>query len=83
MPDVLATGLLAGLHPMAGLYGYMVGTATGALLTSSAPCRAGRAAMVTVIADVTSNRVRRVPTCVWESFDVSLLLRVQGSALHP
>lgn len=36
VPDGLATGLLAGLNPLAGLYGYMVGTATGALLTSSA-----------------------------------------------
>jgi sulfate permease, SulP family len=31
VPDGLATGLLAGVNPMAGLYGYMVGTATGAL----------------------------------------------------
>jgi sulfate permease, SulP family len=35
VPDGLATGLLAGLNPSAGLYGYMVGTATGALVTSS------------------------------------------------
>jgi sulfate permease, SulP family len=35
VPDGLATGLLAGVNPMAGLYGYLVGTAAGALLTSS------------------------------------------------
>jgi sulfate permease, SulP family len=36
VPDGLATGLLAGLNPSAGLYGYMIGTAGGALFTSSA-----------------------------------------------
>ena len=30
VPDGLATGLLAGVNPLAGVYGYMVGTATGA-----------------------------------------------------
>ena len=35
VPDGLATGLLAGVNPLSGLYGYMVGTITGALVTSS------------------------------------------------
>ena len=30
VPDGLATGLLAGVNPLAGLYGYMVGTVAGA-----------------------------------------------------
>jgi sulfate permease, SulP family len=53
VPDGLATGLLAGVNPMAGLYGYMVGTATGALLTSSAFMAVqGTGAMAMVVADV-------------------------------
>jgi sulfate permease, SulP family len=35
VPDGLATGLLAGVNPLAGLYGCMVGTLGGALTTSS------------------------------------------------
>ncbi len=35
VPDGLAMGLLAGLNPVAGMYGYLVGTVTGALATSS------------------------------------------------
>ena len=52
VPDGLATGLLAGLNPSAGLYGYMVGTATGALVTSSFMAVQGTGAMAMVIADV-------------------------------
>jgi SulP family sulfate permease len=53
VPDGLATGLLAGLNPSAGLYGYMVGTATGALFTSSTfMAIQGTGAMAMVIADV-------------------------------
>lgn len=53
VPDSLATGLLAGLNPSAGLYGYMVGTATGALVTSSTFMAVqGTGAMAMVIADV-------------------------------
>ena len=53
VPDGLATGLLAGVNPMAGLYGYMVGTATGALLTSSTFMAVqGTGAMAMVISDV-------------------------------
>ena len=36
VPDGLATGLLAGVNPLAGVYGYMVGTVAGALSTSAA-----------------------------------------------
>lgn len=53
VPDGLATGLLAGVNPLAGLYGYMIGTATGALLTSSTFMAVqGTGAMAMVIADV-------------------------------
>jgi SulP family sulfate permease len=53
VPDGLATGLLAGLNPSAGLYGYMVGTATGAVFTSSTFMAVqGTGAMAMVIADV-------------------------------
>lgn len=57
VPDGLATGLLAGVNPMAGLYGYMVGTATGALFTSSAFMAVqGTGAMAMVITDVPAIR---------------------------
>lgn len=36
IPDGLANGLLALINPIYGLYGYMMGTFTGALFTSSA-----------------------------------------------
>ncbi len=53
VPDGLATGLLAGLNPLAGLYGYMVGVAAGAVLTSSSFMAVqGTGAMAMVIADV-------------------------------
>ena len=53
VPDGLATGLLAGVSPLAGLYGYMVGTIGGALTTSSAfMVVQGPGAMAMIIADV-------------------------------
>jgi len=53
VPDGLATGLLAGVNPLAGLYGYMVGTASGALFTSSTFMAVqGTGAMAMVMADV-------------------------------
>ena len=53
VPDGLATGLLAGLSPLNGLYGYMVGTIAGAAVTSSAfMVVQGTGAMAMVIADV-------------------------------
>lgn len=53
VPDGLAGGLLAGVNPLYGLYGYMVGTFTGGLFTSS-PFMAVQAtgAMAIVVADV-------------------------------
>jgi sulfate permease, SulP family len=35
VPDGLASGLLAGVNPLAGLNAYMVGTITGAFFTSA------------------------------------------------
>ena len=53
IPDGLATGLLAGVNPIAGLYGYMVGTVAGALTTSSAfMAIQGTGAMAVLVADV-------------------------------
>lgn len=53
VPDGLATGLLAGVSPLSGLYGYLVGTMAGALVTSSAfMVVQGTGAMAMVIADV-------------------------------
>jgi sulfate permease, SulP family len=57
VPDGLATGLLAGVNPLAGLYGYMVGTATGVLFTSSTFMAVqGTGAMAMIIADVPAIR---------------------------
>jgi SulP family sulfate permease len=53
VPDGLATGLLAGVSPIAGLYGYLVGTIAGAAAASSAfMVVQGTGAMAMVIADV-------------------------------
>ncbi len=53
VPDGLATGLLAGVNPLAGLYAYIVGTFTGALITSSTfMAIQGTGAMAMIVADV-------------------------------
>jgi SulP family sulfate permease len=53
VPDGLATGLLAGVNPLAGLYAYLVGTATGALATSSAYMAVqATGAMAIIVADI-------------------------------
>ena len=53
VPDGLATGLLAGVNPLAGLYAYLVGTITGALVTSSSfMAIQGTGAMAMIVADV-------------------------------
>ena len=53
VPDGLATGLLAGVNPLAGLNAYMVGTVAGTLATSSAFMAVqGTGAMAILIADV-------------------------------
>jgi sulfate permease, SulP family len=63
VPDGLATGLLAGVNPMAGLYGYLVGTATGALLTSSTFMAVqGTGAMAMVMTDVPALQDASDPT---------------------
>ena len=63
VPDGLATGLLAGLNPLAGLNGYLVGTAAGALFTSSTFMAVqGTGAMAMVMADVPALRDASDPT---------------------
>jgi SulP family sulfate permease len=53
VPDGLATGLLAGVNPLAGVYGYMTGTVVGALSTASAFMAVqGTGAMAIIVADV-------------------------------
>ena len=53
VPDGLAGGLLAAVNPLYGLYAYMIGTFTGALLTSSAFMTVqATGAMAIVVADV-------------------------------
>lgn len=53
VPDGLAAGLLAGVNPVAGLHGYLFGTVTGALFTSSAFMTVqATGAMAIVVADV-------------------------------
>jgi len=63
VPDGLATGLLAGVNPVAGLYGYLVGTASGAMLTSSTFMAVqGTGAMAIIIADVPAIQESSDPT---------------------
>jgi sulfate permease, SulP family len=53
VPDGLAMGLLAGLNPVAGLYGYLLGTVAGAVATSSVLMSVqATGAMAVLIADV-------------------------------
>lgn len=53
VPDGLAAGLLAGLNPLAGLYGYLFGTLTGALTTGSVIMSVqATGAMAVIVADV-------------------------------
>ena len=57
VPDGLATGLLAGVSPVAGLYGYLVGTIAGAAATSSVfMAIQGTGAMAMIVADVPAIR---------------------------
>ena len=53
VPDGLASGLLAGVNPVAGLYSYLFGLAGGALFTSTAFMAVqGTGAMAIIVADV-------------------------------
>jgi len=53
VPDGLATGLLAGVNPLSGLYAYLVGTTAGALATSASfMAIQGTGAMAMIVADV-------------------------------
>ncbi len=55
VPDGLAGGLLAGVNPVFGLYAYMVGTASGALFTSSTFMAVqATGAMAIIVSDVPS-----------------------------
>lgn len=63
VPDGLATGVLAGVNPLAGLYAYLVGTAAGALATSSTFMAVqGTGAMAMLMADVGVLREASDPT---------------------
>ena len=56
VPDGLASGLLAGVNPIAGLYAYLFGLAGGALFTSTAFMAVqGTGAMAIIVADVDLN----------------------------
>ncbi|TDI54428.1 MAG: SulP family inorganic anion transporter [Acidobacteria bacterium] len=58
VPDGLAGGLLAGVNPVFGLYGYMMGTLTGALFTSATFMAVqATGAMAIVVSDVPQVRV--------------------------
>lgn len=62
VPDGLAMGLLAGLNPVAGLYGYLVGTVAGAVATSSVLMSVqATGAMAVLIADVPELRAAEDP----------------------
>jgi SulP family sulfate permease len=53
VPDGLATGLLAGVSPVAGLYAYLVGTVAGAAATSSVfMAIQGTGAMAMIVTDI-------------------------------
>ena len=53
VPDGLATGLLAGVNPLSGLYAYLVGTTTGALVTSASfMAIQATGAMAMIVSDV-------------------------------
>jgi sulfate permease, SulP family len=63
VPDGLAMGLLAGLNPVAGLYGYLVGTVTGAFATSSVLMSVqATGAMAVLISDVPELRAHADPS---------------------
>jgi SulP family sulfate permease len=75
VPDALATGLLAGVSPLAGLNAYLVGTITGAAVTSSAfMVVQGTGAMAMIVADVSA--IHRAADPAGALFALSLLTGV-------
>lgn len=75
VPDGLATGLLAGVNPLAGLYGYIVGTMVGGLTTSSAFMAVqATGAMAMIIVDVSA--VHDAPDPARALFTLSVLTGV-------
>jgi len=72
VPDGLATGILAGVSPLAGLNAYLVGTVTGAAFTSSTfMIVQGTGAMAMVISDVEA--VQSAPSPDSAVFTLALL----------
>jgi MFS superfamily sulfate permease-like transporter len=62
VPDGLAMGLLAGLNPVAGCYGYLMGTVAGAVVTSSVLMSVrATGAMAVLSADVPELRAAEDP----------------------
>ena len=75
VPDGLATGILAGVNPLAGLYAYLVGALGGAAATSSTfMVVQGTGAMAMVLADVP--QVREGPDAERVLFTLSVLTGV-------
>jgi len=75
VPDGLATGLLAGVSPLSGLYAYMVGSVAGAVFASSTfMVVQGTGAMSMVIADVPA--VHDAPDAARALFTLSVLTGV-------
>lgn len=58
IPDGMAAGLLAGINPIYGVYGYMVGVASGTFFTSSVYMAVqGTSAMALIVASVPQVRI--------------------------
>ena len=66
VPDGLAAGLLAGVNPLHGLYGYLLGTIGGSLATGSAFMTVqATGAMSVVISDFPRPRAASRPVPRW------------------
>lgn len=79
VPDGLAAGLLAGVNPLYGLYGYLFGMASAALVTSSQfMVVQATGAMAVVVADVDAVHVAEDPNRVL--FTLAILTGVAMAA---